>query len=60
MPARQPQRATAATTSLIGIDESELWSMADALRGSMDAAKYTHVVLGPIFLKDISDAWIPK
>jgi len=31
--------------------------MADALRGSMDAAEYKHVVLGPIFLKYISDAF---
>ena len=60
MPGRQPPRATAATDSTsspIGIDESELWSMADALRGSMDAAEYKHVVLGLIFLKYISDAF---
>ena len=31
--------------------------MADALRGSMDAAEYTHVVLGLLFLKYISDAF---
>ena len=37
--------------------ESELWRMADALRGSMDAAEYKHVVLGLIFLKYISDAF---
>lgn len=37
--------------------ESELWQMADALRGSMDAAEYKHVVLGLIFLKYISDAF---
>ena len=37
--------------------ESELWLMADALRGSMDAAEYKHVVLGLIFLKYISDAF---
>ena len=42
---------------LIGIDETQLWSMADALRGSMDAAEYKHVVLGLIFLKYISDAF---
>ena len=36
---------------------SELWLMADALRGSMDAAEYKHVVLGLIFLKYISDAF---
>ena len=36
---------------------AELWSMADALRGSMDAAEYKHVVLGLVFLKYISDAF---
>ena len=36
---------------------SDLWKMADALRGSMDAAEYKHVVLGLIFLKYISDAF---
>ncbi|MCX6360826.1 MAG: class I SAM-dependent DNA methyltransferase [Armatimonadetes bacterium] len=37
--------------------EAELWQMADALRGSMDAAEYKHVVLGLLFLKYISDAF---
>ena len=37
--------------------EAELWAMADALRGSMDAAEYKHVVLGLIFLKYVSDAF---
>ena len=37
--------------------EAELWAMADALRGAMDAAEYKHVVLGLIFLKYISDAF---
>ena len=37
--------------------EARLWRAADALRGSMDAAEYKHVVLGLIFLKHISDAF---
>jgi len=37
--------------------EAQLWQMADALRGSMDAAEYKHVVLGLIFLKYITDAF---
>ena len=37
--------------------EAELWQMAHALRGSMDAAECKHVDLGPIFLKYISDAF---
>src|SRR5258707_14047251 len=37
--------------------EQQLWQMAGALRGSMDAAEYKHGVLGLIFLKYISDAF---
>jgi type I restriction enzyme M protein len=40
--------------------EAQLWKMADALRGNMDAAEYKHVVLGLIFLKYISDAFEEK
>jgi type I restriction enzyme M protein len=40
--------------------EAQLWKMADALRGNMDAAEYKHVVLGLIFLKYISDAFGAK
>ena len=36
---------------------SKLWAAANALRGSLDAAEYKHVVLGLIFLKYISDAF---
>lgn len=39
------------------VAESELWEMADTLRGSMDAAEYKHIVLGLIFLKYVSDAF---
>lgn len=37
--------------------EAQLWQMADALRGSMDAGEYKHVALGLLFLKYISDAF---
>ena len=37
--------------------ESQLWQMADALRGSMDASDYKHVVLGLLFLKYVSDGF---
>ena len=40
--------------------ESDLWRTADALRGSMDAGEYKHVVLGLLFLKYISDAFEEK
>jgi hypothetical protein len=44
------------TAATVGY-EAQLWQMADALRGSMDAAEYKHVVLGLTFLKYISDAF---
>ena len=53
-PKSQPESATGGTISGY---EADLWAMADALRGSMDAAEYKHVVLGLIFLKYISDAF---
>ncbi len=37
--------------------DAQLWRAADALLGSMDAAKYKHVVLGLFFLKYNSDAF---
>ncbi len=51
--ARAPKIQNGATVGY----EADLWAMADALRGSMDAAEYKHVVLGLIFLKYISDAF---
>ncbi len=50
---RNERKATNGAT--VGF-EAQLWQAADALRGSMDAAEYKHVVLGLIFLKYISDA----
>ena len=50
------QTEPAASGATIGY-EAQLWRMADALRGSMDAAEYKHVTLGLIFLKYISDAF---
>lgn len=44
------------TAATVGY-EAQLWEMADALRGSMDAAEYKHVCLGLLFLKYISDAF---
>ena len=53
------RRSKDRTTGESAIDDyrADLWRMADALRGSMDAADYKHVVLGLIFLKYISDAF---
>lgn len=49
-------RSSKDTAANVGF-EAELWKAADALRGSMDAAEYKHVVLGLLFLKYISDAF---
>lgn len=38
--------------------EKKLWKAADKLRKNMDAAEYKHIVLGLIFLKYISDAFL--
>ena len=37
---------------------AKLWQAADKMRNNMDAAEYKHVVLGLIFLKYISDAFV--
>ena len=57
MPARKKKPAASAKSGANIGYEAQLWQMADALRGSMDAAEYKHVVLGLIFLKYISDAF---
>ncbi len=54
-PPRPPKEKNHSTANL-GF-EAKLWEAANALRGSMDAAEYKHVVLGLIFLKYISDAF---
>ena len=57
----RPARAARQVSTAANVGyEAELWRMADALRGSMDAAEYKHVVLGLIFLKYISDAFEEK
>ena len=55
MTARQTRQPTPITDT--ANYDADLWRMADALRGSMDASEYKHVVLGLIFLKYISDAF---
>ena len=54
--ATRNSRSNTSTGANIGF-EQQLWAAADALRGSMDAAEYKHVVLGLIFLKYMSDAF---
>lgn len=38
--------------------ESKLWTAADKLRSTLDAAQYKHAVLGLIFVKYVSDAFM--
>lgn len=40
--------------------EKQIWDAACVLRGNLDASKYKSVVLGLIFLKDISDRFEEK
>jgi type I restriction-modification system DNA methylase subunit len=37
-----------------------IWASADKLRANMDAAEYKHLVLGLIFVKYISDAFVAR
>ena len=57
MARRRKETGRANTTAANVGFEDKLWQMAEALRGTMDAAEYKHVVLGLIFLKYISDAF---
>lgn len=41
-------------------EKQTLWSAADKLRGNMDPSEYKNVVLGLIFLKYISDAFMDR
>ena len=38
--------------------ETQLWKAAVKLRKNIDAAEYKHIVLGLVFLKYISDAFV--
>jgi type I restriction-modification system DNA methylase subunit len=56
---KKTTHTSGASAATVGY-EAQLWQMADALRGSMDAAEYKHVCLGLLFLKCISDAFEEK
>jgi type I restriction enzyme M protein len=57
MPKRKTRQTKPSHSTETRSIEATLWEAANALRGSMDAAGYKHVVLGLIFLKYISDAF---
>jgi len=60
-PRKSANKPTSKTTNSASLGfEDKLWAAADKLRGNMDAAEYKHVVLGLIFLKYISDAFLEK
>lgn len=40
--------------------EQRLWEAADELRGNQEPSEYKHVVLGLVFLKYISDAFVSR
>jgi type I restriction enzyme M protein len=50
------QTAENASGARLGFEET-LWAAADKMRSYMDPAEYKHVVLGLIFLMDISDTF---
>lgn len=52
----QPNSTSKDSTANLGF-QVKLWLDADKLRNNMDAAEYKHVVLGLIFLNDISHAF---
>ena len=56
--ARTRKPSTAANVGF----EAQLWQMADALRGSMDAAEYKHVTLGllPGTISALRESLLPK
>lgn len=54
--AKASKAKAAGSAATVGF-EATLWAAADKLRGTMDAAEYTHVVLGLIFHKYISDSF---
>lgn len=55
--AKRKNNGAAAEVSVATVGyEPQLWQMADALRGSMDAAGHKHVVFGLIFRKYVDDA----
>ncbi|MCB1202089.1 MAG: SAM-dependent DNA methyltransferase [Leptospiraceae bacterium] len=58
-PAKKSKPSASNTKGDLGF-EATLFKAADKLRNNMDAAEYKHVVLGLIFLKYISDAFLEK
>lgn len=54
--ARAKKKAGNGAGAHLGFEEKP-WQAADALRANMDAAQYEHVVLGLVFLEDVSDAF---
>jgi type I restriction enzyme M protein len=58
MPAPRNQKASPSPSAATVGYEAQLWQMADAPRGSMDAAEYKHVCLGLLFLKYTDNGYL--
>ena len=54
---RDTNGSNGSATQIHDYGAPQLWGMANALRGNIDAAEYKHIVLPLIFLKYISDAF---
>jgi type I restriction enzyme M protein len=59
------KRAAAGQVELFGATSTKdiqdiMWQAADKLRGSMDASQYKEFVLGLVFLKYVSDAFVDR
>jgi type I restriction enzyme M protein len=59
MPPRKKKAGASGPPTMAQLRET-LWKAADKLRGSMDAAQYKDFVLGLIFLKYVSDAFVER
>lgn len=60
MPPRKKRGAEFPDAPTMAQLRDTLWKAADKLRGSMDAAQYKDFVLGLVFLKYVSDAFVER
>ena len=59
MPPRTKRTEPTAPSTMKELKDT-LWKAADKLRGSMDASQYKDVILGLVFLKYVSDAYVER
>lgn len=56
----EPPMTTPTETAFLRELDKKLWTAADRLRSSLDAAVYKHAVLGLIYLKYVSERSAPR